>query len=545
MSFRRLRALVVCLAAGISLVLCRVYWVGQNAGYAQSALQQTEREAALPPDRGNFYDRTGRLLTGAADGWYALCVPGSDGYAELLPYVSYAEQTELYRRRNDTSLFFVPVDRDISALGIPCRRLAQRYLPLPIAVHLLGYRNGEGQGVAGLERAYDALLSASGDEVVAACAASAQGLPLTGSEPVFVTRHTGTGQGVALTLDADIQRLCEGVADLHMTRGCIVVLQPDTGEILAAVSVPRYDPNDVAKSIAADDTSLIDRLLTPFCVGSVFKIVAAAAAYDAGLDWFTADCTGSVTVGSQTYRCAQSRAHGEVNLRAALAQSCNCYFIELGQKLGAERLAAAAKAFGLGQSIPLAPGLQSDAASLPSAAQLQNAGDLALFSFGQGALTATPLQIAAMTNVLANGGLYRTPAAVQGVRRADGSIAPNEVPASRRVCSAATAKVLRSMLHTVVEEGIGSDAMTGAGACAGKTGTAQTGQFDADGRELLNYWFTGFYPADAPRYTITVLQDAQQAPETSSAAVFADVVQGLHVLDTAAAVPDAAAAKNS
>ena len=85
MSYRRLRALVVGLAAGIGLVLCRVYWVGQNAGYAQSALQQTEREAALPPDRGNFYDRTGRLLTGLADGWYALCVPGSDGYAELLP----------------------------------------------------------------------------------------------------------------------------------------------------------------------------------------------------------------------------------------------------------------------------------------------------------------------------------------------------------------------------------------------------------------------------------------------------------------------------
>ncbi len=72
MSFRRLRALVVCLTGCIGIVLCRVYWVGQNIGYAQSALQQTEREAALPPERGNFYDRTGRLLTGAADGWCAL-----------------------------------------------------------------------------------------------------------------------------------------------------------------------------------------------------------------------------------------------------------------------------------------------------------------------------------------------------------------------------------------------------------------------------------------------------------------------------------------
>mgnify|MGYP000060282546 CR=1 FL=1 len=86
-------------------------------------------------------------------------------------------------------------------------------------------------------------------------------------------------------------------------------------------------------------------------------------------------------------------------------EELNCYFIELGQKLGAERLAAAAKAFGLGQSITLAPGLQSDAASLPGAAQLQNAGDLALFSFGQGALTATPLQIAAMTAICSCSGV--------------------------------------------------------------------------------------------------------------------------------------------
>lgn len=89
------------------------------------------------------------------------------------------------------------------------------------------------------------------------------------------------------------------------------------------------------------------------------------------------------------------------------------------------------------------------------------------------------------------------------------------------------------MLATVVSSGIGGDAQPHTGTAAGKTGTAQTGQFDADGRELLHYWFAGFYPADAPRYTITVLQDSQQKPQTSSAALFAQVADALAVLDAA------------
>ena len=259
-------------------------------------------------------------------------------------------------------------------------------------------------------------------------------------------------------------------------------------------------------------------------------LVLAAAAYAQGLDWFTYDCTGSIQTAGETFRCALGRAHGTVNLRGALEQSCNCYFIALGQLLGGQAILNAAQSFGLGNPALLAPGLKSAAGELPSAADLQNAGSLASLSFGQGGLTVTPLQVTAMFNAIASGGVYHSPCIVSSIT--GGTQVPQQ-PQPAAACSPAVARVLQSMLTTVVRSGIGGDAQPHTGTAAGKTGTAQTGQFDADGRELLHYWFAGFYPADAPRYTITVLQDSQQKPQTSSAALFAQVADALAVLDAA------------
>ncbi|MFR3973926.1 MAG: penicillin-binding transpeptidase domain-containing protein [Subdoligranulum sp.] len=301
---------------------------------------------------------------------------------------------------------------------------------------------------------------------------------------------------------------------------------------MASTSMPEFDPDDIAASIRADDTSLINRSLSAFSAGSVFKVVLARAAYAQGLDWFTYDCTGSIQTAGETFRCALGRAHGTVNLRGALEQSCNCYFIALGQLLGGQAILNAAQSFGLGNPALLAPGLKSAAGELPSAADLQNAGSLASFSFGQGGLTVTPLQVTAMFNAIASDGVYHSPCIVSGTIGGT-----QKVPAAEShpqlACASAVARVLQSMLATVVRSGIGGDAQPRTGTAAGKTGTAQTGQFDADGRELLHYWFAGFYPADAPRYTITVLQDSQQKPQTSSATLFAQVADALAVLDAA------------
>lgn len=544
MSLRRLRGLCALLLLLAGLVLCRVLWVGSDAEYAASAGAQTTRATTLPQQRGDFYDRQGRKLTGCRESWYALCIPGDASYATLFPYVSYQEQAELYARRNATLPFLIEVGQDLTDCGVPTYAVAQRTLPLPIAVHLLGYLDGDGNGVAGLEAAYDDVLAVAGDSQTVTCVTSAQGRLVQGGSPDLEVARRGTGQGVQLALDVDVQRLCEGVADLTMERGCILVLEVETGEVLASVSRPAYDPGNVAQSIRADDTSLIDRSLRTFSAGSVFKVVLAAAACENGLDWFTHDCTGSVEVDGQIYRCAQGRAHGEVNLRKALEQSCNCYFVELGQALGGQAILQAAQAFGFGTPTAVAPGLKSSAGVLPDAAALEKSGQLALFSFGQGSLSVTPLQVAAMTNAVANGGLLLTPRLVYGVVDQDlQPVSPVQLPQPAQACSTATARVLRDMLRTVVEEGIGDEAAPQELTAGGKTGTAQTGQFDEDGEELLNYWFSGFYPADEPRYTITVLQDGVLEPAVSSAEIFARIADGLHVWDDAlrAQTPESAA----
>lgn len=532
MSLRRLSIVMFGLVLLVGIVFCRVLWIAEDAGYAASAGAQTVQSAELPRRRGNFYDRAGRLLTGYEQEWYALCIPGDVSYANLFPYVPYAEQTELYEKRNVTTPFLVQVDRDLTAQGVPTYPGEQRYLSVPIAAHLLGYLDGEGHGVSGLEYAYDDLLFAAADSAMVNCITTAQGRLLSGAIPTVEISEAGTGQGVELTLDADVQRLCEGVAGLTMPRGCIVVMDATNGEVLASVSMPAFDPENVIKSIQADDTSLINRILNSFAAGSVFKVVLAAAAYDYGLDWFTHTCTGNVEVAGQTYRCAQGRAHGMVNLRGALEQSCNCYFVELGQRMGGNAILQEAEKFGFGKACAVAPGLKSNAGTLPDKNALENLGQLSLFSFGQGGLTATPLQITAMMNVIADGGVWQCPRLVRGVVDGTGQLVSElRQPGPERICSTNTARVLRSMLGSVVEEGIGREAKPQELSAGGKTGTAQTGQFTDEGEELLNYWFSGFYPAEEPRYTITVLQDAILEPEVSSAAIFARICNGLHVLD--------------
>lgn len=534
MSLRRLYSICSVLAVLCAAILCRVYWVGTDTAYAASAGGQSLSETELPRSRGDFYDRNGQPLTGTEPRWYALCIPGDSSYATLFPYVSFEEQAELYEKRNSMSPFLVEVSTDLTANGVYTYTGSERYLPNPIARHLIGYLNGEGVGVSGLERAYEDILSQSGDLRTVTCTTTAQGSLMTGTGPELQT-VSGSRRGVQLTLDANLQRACEGIAAMDMERGCILVMDTATGDILASVSMPEFDPDDLVKSIEADDTSLINRPLSAFSAGSVFKVVLAQAAYEAGYSWFTHDCTGSVEVGDQVFRCAEGRAHGLVNLRGALEQSCNCYFIELGQLLGGQRILQAAQKFGFGQASAVAPGLKSAAGNLPSAQSVADTdgGQLAMFSFGQGALTVTPLQITAMMNAVANGGVWTAPRFVQGGVDADTMELTQAVETAEdvRVCDESTAAVLRSMLTSVVEDGIGRQAAPKTGQAGGKTGTAQTGQFNEEGEELLNYWFSGFWPAEEPRYTITVLQDTVLEPETSSAALFARVVDAITVLE--------------
>lgn len=530
MSGRRVLALYAVLITGFMGVVCRLFWLCSNAEYAERAVRQSRVVLALPARRGNFYDCEGRLLTGQEERWVALCVPGQGSYARLYEVASTAGQAKLYQKRNAAVPFLLEVGQDMTEAGVACWPTRRRYAAQPLAAGLLGYLDGEGHGVAGLEAALDGVLAGTGRHDTLVCALNAQGALRAGTVPELVRADSGA-LGVKLTLSRPIQQAAERVAAQTMTSGCILVLDTATARVRASVSVPSFDPENVSASLDAAGSPLVDRAFQAYAVGSVFKPVVAAAALEAGETSLALSCPGYCLVEGQAFRCAGGVPHGEVTLAGALQKSCNGYFIRLGQALGTERVLKMAQRLGFGHAQWLADGLETAAGQLPQSETLQAEGAFANFCFGQGELLATPLQVAGMMNAIAAGGIYREPLLLDSVvdETSGEVLEPLAHRRARRVLSEQTAHALQELLAGVVTDGTGREAQPAQGWAAGKTGTAQTGQF-AGGEELKNYWFAGFWQAEGARYTIIILQDAQNAPCCSSAEIFARVCESLSFL---------------
>ena len=313
MSGRRVLALYAALLFGFAGVLCRLFYLASRTDYAARAAAQSTVTLELPARRGGFYDCMGLPLTGLEKRWLALCFPGQENYTRLYACTDTAGQELLYRSRSRAAPFLVEVDRDMTALGIPCYAASRRYAAAPLCPQLLGYLDGEGHGAAGLEKALDALLTGSGARDTLLCPVTAQGTLRTGEQVQHLQADSGA-VGVRLTLSRSVQRAAEAVAAQTMTTGCILVLDVRTAALRACVSVPGFDPADPAASLEAPDSPFLNRALQAYAVGSVFKPVLAAAALEAGLAP-EYDCNGAVVVDGQIFRCAGGVPHGEVTFR--------------------------------------------------------------------------------------------------------------------------------------------------------------------------------------------------------------------------------------
>ena len=509
MSGKRVLAVYAALLLGFAVVLCRLYLLAQHPAYAARAAAQSTVTLQLPARRGNFYDAQGRLLTGLEERWQVVCFPGQGNYDRLYACTDAAGQALLYRSRSRAAPFLLEVSCDPARLGLTGYPAARRYAAVPLCQHLLGYLDGTGHGAAGLEKALDTVLSGTGENSSLVCAVTAQGTLRTGETARLLQADSGA-LGVQLTISRPVQRAVEAVAASTMTSGCILVLDTATAAVRASVSVPCYDPENLADSLQAENSPFLNRALQSYAVGSVFKPVLAAAALEAGLQPVF-ECTGAVVVDGQIFRCAGGVPHGQVDLAAALEKSCNGYFIRLGQ------------------SLPLAEGFAAEAGQLPTPQELAQSGQLANFSFGQGSLLAAPMQVAALFNTLAADGVYRAPYVLQATldETTGQPVETLSHPRGRRVISAQNAALLRAMLVQVVQQGTAQDAAGLSGGAGGKTGTAQTGQFTPEGTERCNLWFAGFWPAEKPRYTIVVLQDGAVHTAYSGAAIFAQVCTAL------------------
>ncbi len=485
--------------------------------------------------RGVILDRNGVPLVQSEKQIYAAAKPTPNASIALRSVLSeqrFAEIEERLSRRN-----FVAVAIDVPTPPCPDITLLEaypRYAKTQPAAHVIGYLDGQtGEGVSGIEKAFEPLLGAAAGELAVRLASDVNGQSLSGA-PIEVERENYlAGAGVQLTLDKRIQRITEEALALYgVEQGAAVVLDCATGEILALASVPAFDPNNVAQSLNDPLEPFFNRALGAYPLGSSFKCFVAAAALEQQIPITTQfNCNGELDINGQIYHCSNDKSHGTINMTQALAQSCNLYFIQLAQRMQQQPALDLMHLFGFGEGLQLASALNSAAGNLPTIDDLSLPGELANFSFGQGKLLGTPLQLAAATACLANGGKYHLPTLVISTVDENGiATAYQQNTENRTVISPAIAEQLRKMMVSVVEEGTGLGAKPETGSAGGKTATAQSGRFSADGTELLQTGFTGFFPAEQPRYVITVFRQNGTSGASDCAPVFRRIANAITAL---------------
>lgn len=337
-----------------------------------------------------------------------------------------------------------------------------------------------------------------------------------------------TGGDLRLTLDFDAQTAAERAFEGKM--GAAIALDPQTGETLAFVSKPSFDPNNFAYGInAAEWKRLVEGEFHPlqnraiqgqYPPGSTYKVVMAAAALQEGVitPSTTVFCPGHLTFGNKTYRCWKKEGHGTMNVHTALVQSCDVFFYTVGLKLGINKAAAYVKGFGLGEKSGIDPATEKEGL-IPTTDWKERArkekwilGETVSCSIGQGFVLVTPIQMARMIAAVANGGKLVTPRIVQGeIPRGDEKI--RKVPVS-----AQNLEIVRTALRGVVYEPHGTawSLRNGPFEYAGKTGTAQVlkmkqGDFIKSENLEFKYrdhgWFIAFAPFDNPKIAVAVIAE--------------------------------------
>ena len=396
------------------------------------------------------------------------------------------------------------------------------------------YRPGDLVGKKGLEGLYEDHLRGESGEVVVVVDSRGQLIE------EFERSPANSGRNLRLTLDLGLQQVASSLLEEKV--GAILALDPHRGEILALASAPSFNPNRFARRLRHDEwREVLDHphhplqnraLQNTYPPGSVFKIIMALAGLDLGVvdpKTTTAYCRGYSTIYNNRYRCWKATGHGRVDLRAALKESCNVYFHQLGQKLGIEQIAAHSRMFGLGRKTGIdlsgeKAGLVPDSLwSLKVRGAPWYPGETISVAKGQGPVLVSPLQVAVLLAAVANGGRLVTP---HLVRQTEPEPADAAATATRIELPEDDLALIREALWSVVNEtnGTGTAAAIEGLDIAGKTGTAQVIAQDrrTDSKDLPlekrdHAWFASFAPLDKPQLVVVVFVEHGGAGSTAAA----------------------------
>ncbi len=402
----------------------------------------------------------------------------------------------------------------------------------PTLLHVIGYIDQSGKGVCGIEKHFDQYLTECGGTLSAVYTTDATGRMLLNEAVEIRNEGYYSKEGIVLTIDKRIQAITEtALKNNGITTGTAIVTEIRSGEILACASLPVYDRERLADYVSREDSPFINRALTAYPLGSIFKIVTSAAALENGITPSDFHCTGSIIKSGTTFNCSNLEGHGHIDFNEAIAKSCNPYFIESGVKTGGEKIRGTAMKIGFGVSTDLGNGLTSAKGVIPGPDDLNSDASVGNFAFGQGKLTATPLQVASLMTIIANDGFSKEPKLIAGFTDDSGNFTPNLESPSREILKKETCRTLKEAMKDTVKIGTGKTAFSSLYTCCTKTATAQSGQYNPDGTEVMYCWFAGFFPAESPRYAICVMNENGVSGGGDCGPVFKEIAEAIIALE--------------
>lgn len=543
-SRRRITIIVIAMTAMMLLTLVfRVgYWQIYKADWLkQKAADQWTRELTVEPKRGSILDANGSVLAQSASSYMVVVRPKEiDTYATkqkaankdpdyaqtvaaglsgilkidqkaILPKVLDLKKSEVLIKRQITTDEKNAI-LETNLKGVYLSADMTRFYPMrDFATQILGFTSIDGDGQEGIESRFNKYLSGTEGSILNET--DAQGRAIPDSVESYIPPVDG--DDVVLTLDTAIQSFAENAAKKAMVeqrakRVTILVMDPNTAQILACVNKPDFDLNNIPRDnldllrAGVRDSAVADA----YEPGSTFKILTVAAGLDAGVvtPKSTFYCPSYKIVDGEKIKCWSYRGHGTEDLYQGVQNSCNPVFMTIALALGQERFYDYLDRFGIGKATGVQ--LYGEASGIMMAPKYVRQVDLARIGFGQ-AIAVTPIQLATATAAVINGGKLIKPTIVKEIRSADGTVIESYKPeVISQVIKPETSATMRDILRSVVDKGSGKNAHIDGYSVGGKTGTAQ--KYGSDGKIITNKHissFIAFAPADKPKYLVLVIVD--------------------------------------
>lgn len=517
----------------------------QGEALTARGVRQWTREGVVTAQRGRIEDTKGETIVLSASAYRVTANPqtvrdDAAFAAALAPVLEMTEESIASKLQNKALASVIlkrqvprstvdqirelkSRDGDMQSLlrGVSFDEDSRRYYPKgTFLCQALGLTNVDSQGQSGLESWYETLLKGEAGSLRTEVDAKARLLP--DGKTSYVPPKTGST--LRLTVDATVQQVVE-----KAMRECIsvnnalsvqcIVMDVNTGAILAICMKPDYDPNAPPRSDVETlkDLMRITAVTDVYEPGSTFKMITCASALDCGAAHLedTFHCSGSIMVDGDRIRCWKN-SHGTQNLPQALANSCNPAFVALALRMGTETFYQYLRSFGLG--VKTGVDLPGESPGILINSRYVKNVDLARIGFGQ-SVAVTPLQLLTAACAVVNGGRLMKPYIVKEVLDENGNVIDSTLPCVvSNPIREETSATMRTLLQNVVDNGGGKNAAIAGYRIGGKTGTAQVYK---DGRVVSNVHigsFLGFAPADQPQIAVLVtVHEAQVAVDFGSA----------------------------